>query len=60
MIESIKKIAEIWRSLPVVPRRVALSLIGLSFTLFVGLRVWWVVQDVNNLADLTFWKFIGF
>lgn len=60
MIESIKKIAEIWRSLPVVPRRVALSLIGLSFTLFVGLRVWWVVQDVNNLANLTFWKFIGF
>jgi hypothetical protein len=60
MIESIKKIAEIWRSLPVVPRRVALSLIGLSFTLFVGLRVWWVVQDANNLADLTFWKFIGF
>ena len=60
MIDAIKKIAEIWKSLPVVPRRVALALLGMSFTLFVGLRVWWVVQDVNNLADLTFWKFIGF
>ena len=64
MIETIKKLAEIWKAIPVLPRRV--MFFGGSTFVFIGgsvylyFRAKWVQANPDVLENLTLFQFLGF
>lgn len=60
MIDKITKIAEIWKALPVVPRRLALFSVFGGFVAYMTLRIAWVIKNLDNIGEMSLRQFFGF
>jgi hypothetical protein len=59
MIEKIKQAVEIWKSLPVLPRRMFLFIIFGGQLAYLVIRVMVAIQSPESIMEMSLWEFLG-
>lgn len=60
MIEKIKQAVEIWKSLPVLPRRMLLFIVFGGQLAYLVIRVMAAIQSPESIVKMSVWEFLGF